>query len=209
MIGPLPLGDYDWIKLHYFDVEDEVADFMVRRYNAMLPARATAWREALRPSQSFERRGLRWYESLAFRDPEAFAAGDLDAVSPSSYDLFHVFIEEIDPGWRVNVAVDPALVGRWTGTRSESGQYVEAIFRGDAQFAAAGLPHDAFAQMWSVYDSGGELTLRLLERPKKPLLEWTIAPLGSQKIQLLIPSGPVELTHDGKAQPSYLGEWLG
>ena len=212
MIGPLPLGDYSWLKLHYFDVDDEVAAWMVRRYNRELqhdPERARGWLASLHPSLSAHRRGLRWYESMAFRDPEAFLAGDLDAVAPSSYDLIHVLVEEVDPGWRLNVAVDPALLGRWTGTRAENGQHVETIFRGDAQVAAAGLPIDAFAQMWCVYDGGDEMVLRLCERPGKALAEWRVIPLGSQKIQILLPSGAVELTHDGKATPSYLGEWLG
>src|SRR5207248_4894958 len=72
-------------------------------------------------------------------------------------------------------------------------------------------PLDAFAQQWCVYDGGAELVLRFLERPGKPMTEWTVMPISSLKVQLVIPwpGNSFELVHDGKGDPSYVGEWLG
>jgi hypothetical protein len=210
----LPLGDYAWLKLYYFDVEDEVATWMVRQFNRTLvekPESAQRWLEQLSAENSRHRRGLRWYESFTFRDPEGFREMGPLACGPSSYDLFHLYLEETTLGWTPNVTLDPALLGHWTGVRDDDQRPVEIVFRIDASFDQTGLPLDAFAQQWCVYDGGAELVLRFLERPGKPMTEWTVMPISSLKVQLVTP-GPgnsFELVHDGKGDPSYVGEWLG
>jgi hypothetical protein len=208
----LPLTDLAWLKLYYFDVDDEVASWMVRQYNRALerePERARGWLAELAAERSVARRGLRWYESFTFRNPEGFRENGPLACAPSSYDLFHLFLEESTLEWSPNVTLDPALLGRWTGTRDDGGHTVEIIFGVDASFAQAGLPLDPFAQQWCVYDGGGELKLRFLERPGKPLSEWSVMPLSSLKVQLVLPDHVFEIVHDGKGEPSYVGEWLG
>jgi hypothetical protein len=210
--GPLPLGDFDWLKLYYFDVEDDVAAWMVRQFNKTLaekPESARRWLDELPADKSQKRRGLRWYESFTFRDPEGFREVGPAACSPSSYDLFHLYLEESPLAWTPNVTLDPALVGHWTGVRNDDNRPIEVTFRVDAGFEQSGLPLDAFAQQWCVYDGGAELVLRFLERPGKPMTEWTVMPLGSQKAQLVLPGHSFELVHDGKGEPSYVGEWLG
>jgi hypothetical protein len=210
--SPLPLGDFSWLKLYYFDVDDEVATWMVRQFNRTLgekPDSAHRWLEQLSADNSRQRRGLRWYESFTFRDPEGFRELGPLACAPSSYDLFHLYLEETTLGWTPNVTLDPALVGRWTGVRNDDQRPVEIIFRVDASLDQAGLPLDAFAQQWCVYDGGAELVLRFMERPGKPMTEWTVIPLSSQKVQLILPGNSFELVHEGKGDPSYVGEWLG
>jgi len=210
--GPLPLGDFAWLKLYYFDVDDEVAAWMVRQFNKTLaekPDSARRWLDELAADKSKHRRGLRWYESFTFRDPEGFRELGPLACAPSSYDLFHLYLEESPLAWTPNVTLDPALVGRWTGVRNDDQRPVEVIFRIDASLDQAGLPLDTFAQQWCVYDGGAELILRFLERPGRPMTEWTVMPLSSQKVQLVLPGNSFELTHDGKGEPSYVGEWLG
>jgi hypothetical protein len=208
----LPLGDFAWLKLYYFDVEDDVAAWMVRQYNRSLerqPDAARRWLDELGADKSRHRRGLRWYESFTFRDPEGFREVGPMACAPSSYDLFHLFLEETALGWMPNVTLDPALVGHWTGVRNDDGRPVEISFNADAGLAQSGLPLDAFAQQWCVYDGGSELVLRFVERPGKPMVEWTVMPLSSLKVQLVLPGHSFELVHDGKGEPSYVGEWLG
>ena len=39
--------------------------------------------------------------------------------------------------------------------------------------------------------------------------EWTVMPLSSLKVQLVLPGHSFELVHDGKGDPTYVGEWLG
>jgi hypothetical protein len=210
--APLPLGDFAWLKLYYFDVEDDTASWMVRQFNRVLaekPESAARWLEQLTADNSKHRRGLRWYESFTFRDPEGFRVQGPLACSPSSYDLFHLYLEETALGWLPNVTLDPALMGRWTGVRNDDQRSVEIIFRVDASFVQSGLPLDAFAQQWCVYDGGNEMVLRFMERPGKPLTEWTVMPLSSLKVQLVLPGNSFELVHDGKGEPSYVGEWLG
>ncbi len=212
VFGPLPLGDFAWLKLYYFDVEDDVAAWMVRQYNRSLgekPENARRWLAELSADKSRNRRGLRWYESFTFRDPEGFREQGPSACGPSSYDLFHLYLEETQLGWIPNVTLDPALVGRWTGVRNDDSRPIEVAFRIDASLEQSGLPLDAFAQQWCVYDGGGELVLRFLERPGKPMTEWTVMPLSSLKVQLVLPGHSFELVHDGKGEPSYVGEWLG
>jgi hypothetical protein len=210
--GPLPVGEFAWLKLYYFDVDDEVAGWMVRQFNRTLaekPDSARRWLDELTADRSRDRRGLRWYESFTFRDPEGFREMGPLACGPSSYDIFHLYLEETSLGWTPNVTLDPALVGHWTGVRNDDQRPVEMVFRLDASFEQAGLPLDAFAQQWCVYDGGTELVLRFLERPGKPMTEWTVIPLSSQKVQLILPGNSFELVHDGKGDPTYVGEWLG
>jgi hypothetical protein len=211
-LGRLPLGDFAWLKLYYFDVDEEVAAWMVRQYNRTLdkePAAAARWLAELAPDRSVGRRGLRWFESFTFRNPEGYRDGNVLSCGPTSYDLFHLLLEEADLGWNPNVTLDPALVGRWTGERSDDGRAVTMEWRGDASFAVEGLPLSTFAQQWCVYDGGAALTLRLVERPGRPLVEWSLMPLSSSKVQFILPGCTLEMTHAGKGEPSYLGEWLG
>jgi hypothetical protein len=206
------MGDFAWLKLYYFDVDDEVAGWMVRQFNRTLgekPESARRWLEELNAEKSRHRRGLRWYESFTFRDPEGFRELGPLACAPSSYDLFHLYLEETSLGWTPNVTLDPALIGRWTGVRNDDQRPVEVVFRLDASFEQVGLPLDTFAQQWCVYDGGAELVLRFLERPGKPKTEWTVIPLSSLKVQLILPGNSFELVHDGKGDPTYVGEWLG
>jgi hypothetical protein len=210
--GPLPLGDFGWLKLYYFDADDEVAGWMVRQYNRIVerePDHVARWLAELGRDRSEARRGLRWYESFTFRNPEGYRDGDLAACAPTSYDLFHLLIEEKQLGWNPNVTLDPALLGRWTGERSDDSRALVLEFRGDAGFAFEGVALSAFAQQWCVYDGGRDLVLRLLERPGKAVVEWRVMPISSAKISLTMPGCTVELTHAGKGEPSYVGEWLG
>jgi len=41
------------------------------------------------------------------------------------------------------------------------------------------------------------------------MTDWTVIPLSSRKVQLILPGNSFELVHDGKGDPSYVGEWLG
>lgn len=212
-LEPLPVDSTAWLRPFYFDLDEEAAGWLVRRYNRVLdkePLRARGWLAQLARERSGDRRGVRWYESFTFRNPEGFADGDLAACAPSSFDLFHLFVEEEGVGWRPNVTLDPALVGRWTGTRSTDVVPVTMAFGGDASFEwQPRLGVSARARVWCVYDGGAALKLRLCEQPGEPAFECAVVPRSSTDLVLILEEGRIELTWDGAPRPAtYVGEWL-